>query len=134
MIKATLRAFLINGVALYLTAYYISGFNLPKELKILALVVLVFTLVHLLVKPILKLFMGPINFITFGLVSLALDVGILYGLTILFRQLSFTPWQSPEAMFLGIIIPAYNLNSIAVIIVSAISVNFVRTALSYLAS
>ncbi len=134
MIKAVLRAVLINTVALYATARYIEGFHLPNPGESLLLIILAFTGIHLFIKPILKLIFGPLNFLTFGLVSLILDVAILYGLALFFPTLSFSAWSFPGATVFGIILPAYNLTLIHSIIISAISINFIRTFLGYLAS
>lgn len=134
MIKAILRALLINTVALFVTARYIEGFHLPKPGETLLLVILAFTLIHIFVKPVLKLIFGPLNFLTFGLVSLGLDLVILYSLTIFFPAFSFSAWTFPGATVMGIIIPAYNLAIYHSIIVVALGINFIRSFLGYLAS
>ncbi|MBI4099647.1 phage holin family protein [Candidatus Microgenomates bacterium] len=134
MIKALIRAILINGVALFIATQFISGFHLTHGLESLAIVTVVFTIIHLVIKPILKLIFGAINFLTFGLFALALDVAILYALAIFLPQIGFTSWLFPGGEYAGIIIPAYNFNPIGSTIVSAIFINAVRTFLNYLAA
>lgn len=134
MIKGLIRAVLINGVALYLVSQYILGFHLTFGLKSLAVVTLVFTAIHLLVKPVLKMILGTLNFATFGLISLILDVGILYGLTAILPQISFSNWNFAGLEYFGFTVPVYNFNALGSTIVSAILINLVRTFLNYLAS
>lgn len=134
MIKGIIRAILINGVALFIASQYISGLHLRNGLESLAIVTLVFTAVHLIVKPVLKMVFGAINFLTFGLFSLAIDVAILYALTLFLPQISFSAWSFAGANIGGVIIPAYDFEKIGSTIVSAVLINVVRTFLTYLAS
>lgn len=134
MIKGIFRATLINGVALFVVSQSVSGFHLAYGLKSLVVVTLVFTTFHLLVKPVLKIVLGPLNFATLGLLFLALDVAILYALTIFLPQVSFSAWFFPGLEYFGFTIPAYDFNALGVTIISALIVNFIRTFLNYLAT
>lgn len=134
MLKNLIRIMLINGVALFLTSRYISGFHLNFAWQSLVVVTVVFTAIHLFVKPILGLFFGPINFLTFGSVSLALDVGILYILSVFFPQVSFSSWLFPGLTSFGFVIPAYQFPPLGSTIISALLINFVRGFLTYLAT
>ncbi len=134
MIKTLLRAILINGIALFLASQIITGFHLREDPKSLLIVVGVFTAIHFFVKPILGVFLGPINFLTLGLVSLAIDAAILYGLSVFLPYLTFSTWLFPGLTISGIILPAYHFNQIGSIIASAAVINLIRSFLSYLAS
>ncbi len=134
MIKSILRAFLINGVALYLTSQLISGFYLSSSWPGIAVITVAFTLAHLLIGPILKLLLGSLNFITFGLVGLAIDVLLLYVLGTYLAQISFSSWTFPGFASSRLIIPAYEFNWIGSTIASAVVINTVRSVLKYLSS
>src|SRR3989344_5791726 len=95
MFKKIIRSYLVNILALYLVSIYIGGFHLAKGWQSLLEVGAGFTLIHLLLRPILGLVTGPLNFLTFGLIGLILDAGLLYGLTMFFPEVFVTSWYFP---------------------------------------
>lgn len=132
MIKSVTRNYLINLFALWVTANYIGGFHLAEGLKSLLLVGAGFTLLHLLLKPILKLILGPINFLTLGLIDLVIDGGILYLLTLYFPQISITGWFFPGLVTNYFILPAWDFNIITSTVVAALTINVIRSVLCLL--
>lgn len=134
MIKAVIRSYLINIFALWATAQYIGSLRLPGDWQMFFLLALGFTALHLLVKPVLKIFLGPINFLSLGLVDLLLDGGILYLLTYYFPFAAIIPWIFPGLTFEGIIIPAIELNVITGAIAAALVINIIRGGLLVLVS
>lgn len=134
MIKTLLRSLLLNAGALFLASHYISGFHLVYAVKSFLIITLVFTAIHLFIKPILNLILGAVNFLTFGLVSLALDVLILYALTIFFPQISFSSWLFPGFEFANVTVAAYEFSALGSTIASAIIINIVRHFGNYLVS
>ena len=134
MIKGLIRALLINSVGLFLASQLISGFHLSYGIHSIFIVAVAFTAIHIFVKPLLNLFLGPINLLTLGLVSLAIDTAILYSLSVFLPQISFSNWQFIGVSSSGIVIPPYNFNPIGSTIISAILINLVRSALNFLAS
>jgi putative membrane protein len=71
---------LINMLAIYLAATAIPGFSAPFNLETLALVALILTGLNLIIKPVIKLLLIPIAWLTFGLSSLVVNLGILFVL------------------------------------------------------
>lgn len=130
MIKKILGSFLINLFALYVTSQLVNGFELQKEMRSLLILCAGFTLLHLLLRPILNLIFKPLNFLTLGFVGLLVDAALLYGLTVYFPQIRILPWDFPGLFLEGITIPARNLGTIEVTILSAFSINFIRSILS----
>lgn len=132
MIKSLVRSYIINVFALWLVTQYIGGLTLTLGWKSLLLVSLGFTAVHLVVKPILGIFLGVLNLLTLGLVGLVLDSLILYGLTLYFPQISISPWFFPGATIQGFVIPPYDFNVIGVTVLAAFIINLVRSIISAL--
>ena len=133
MIKKIVRLYLINIFSLWVVSSYIEGFRLAEGVKSLLMVGAGFTFLHILVGPIVKTILGPINFLTLGIINLIVDGGLLYLLTIYFPQVSITPWTFPGFDFQGLIIPVIYLNFWAGTLVSAAIINLVRGVLSFLA-
>lgn len=130
MIKHLVRSYLINIFALWVAAQYISGFHLAEGLKSLLIIGLGFTVLHLILKPILKLFLGAISFLTLGLIDLVIDGGILYLLTLYFPQISLSGWTFPGFSSVYLTLPSYDLPLIGTAIVSALVINVIRSILA----
>ncbi len=69
-------SWLINALALYITAYLIHGisFDRPQTLFVAALVI---GIINTLLKPILQLITLPITILTFGIFALIINTAML---------------------------------------------------------
>ncbi len=134
MIKSVIRSYLISLFALWVTASYIGSFHLANGFKSLLLVGLGFTFLHLLIRPIASLLLGPLNFLTLGLIGLVIDSFLLYGLTLYFPQVNITAWGFTGVEIQGFVIPPFNFSLITGTVLSAAIINVVRSTLSLLMS
>ena len=67
-----------NLLAFIVAKTYIAGFIVTGDLKQLLIVVAVFTAINILVRPILKLLLGPIIVLTLGIGLLIINALMLY--------------------------------------------------------
>jgi len=134
MVKSLVRAYLINLFALWVTSRIIGGFHLSEGLKSLLLVSGGFTLLYLILRPILHLFFGAFSFITFGLVGLIIDSGLLYLLTLYFPQVSVSSWSFSGWNSQYFNIPAYEFNVLLTTVISAFLINVIRSGLTSLST
>ena len=84
----------VNAVAIWLTSLFLSGVSLTEsegwdQVLVVGVVGLVFTLVNLIVKPIVSLFALPLTIITLGLFTLVINALMLLLTSWL---TSFTDW------------------------------------------
>ncbi len=124
--KSLIRSYLVNILALWLLAEYVGGFHLASGLKSLLVVGAGLTFIHLFIRPVIQAVTGPLNFFTFGLVGIIVDVGILYGLTLFFPEVWLSPWTFPGFTGMGIAIAPTALSLIGVAVVSAMVLNLIR--------
>lgn len=75
MIKNIIK-FLVNGFAVYVTAYLLSGVTV-YDFKVALVVALILATLNLLVKPILTTLSLPITILTLGLFSFVIDALIV---------------------------------------------------------
>jgi len=80
MITHLFAAIIGNGLALIAAAYFVHGFdlNLSTGWQAFAGLVGVLTVISLIIKPLLRLLLGPIIIITFGLFNVVINGGLLY--------------------------------------------------------
>jgi putative membrane protein len=75
--------FIVNGAAIWLASFLLSGLHLAEgedtgtQVLIVAVVALVFTLVNMIVKPLVKLLSLPLLILTLGLFSLVVNALML---------------------------------------------------------
>lgn len=75
--KNLLLALLGNAIALWLAAWLVPGIHLSSDFGQVLLVALIFGLVNAFVKPLVKLLALPFIFLSFGLLTLVINAGML---------------------------------------------------------
>lgn len=69
--------FLVNLSALMAAAYFISGFSITKNFQNLLTLTGTFTVINILIKPVLKLVFAPFIALSLGLFSLVINAIML---------------------------------------------------------
>jgi len=82
--KKLIIKWLIFAVVIMATCY-LPGIKVDN-FAFAMLIAAALTLVNIFIKPIIKLITFPINLVTFGLFNLAINWGILYGISYLIPQ------------------------------------------------
>lgn len=108
---------IINAVAIWVTAYIVSGLNFSGSLLDLLIVAVIFGLVNTFIRPIVKLFSLPITIVTLGLFTLVINALMLW----------ITVWLSP-ALSLG---GSFFQNAITVFL-GALIISIVSTILNWI--
>jgi putative membrane protein len=91
MLRRLLYAWIVNVAAIWIASIFIDGVDYAEDYWILIVTGLVFSLVNLLIKPIVKLLALPLVIVTFGIVLFFVNLLMLY----------ITAW----------IVPGFELNS-----------------------
>ncbi len=99
-------AVLANGLSLMAAAYFIQGFKLTSDLKEVALIALILTALNFILKPMLKLILGPIIILTLGLGLFFVNAIVIYILDILTKNLTIE--TIPALVFASLIVGTVN--------------------------
>ena len=83
MLKKIIITFIANGLGLYLATKYVSGVNIPLEIKEFSIVIAALTAINLFIRPFIKLIMTPIIILTFGVGIIFVNAATLYILEFL---------------------------------------------------
>ena len=84
---------LANALAIYLAAYFVTGFDFPHELqdwKLLLLAGLLLAIFNAVLKPVLKLISAPFIILTLGLFTLVINIALLWLLSQFLPQLTIS--------------------------------------------
>lgn len=124
-----LKALIIAAVAFYLAYQLVPtiklGSNYPNAFLIIAGIFLVAQIIH----PLFSLVLLPVNFLTFGLVSLLLNVTLVFAFLNFLPGFNIGPYNFPGASLEGLILPSINFNRIATIILVAVVITFAQKIL-----
>lgn len=95
-----------NAIGFLVADYFIAGFSVTKDPKQLLILAFVFALLNFILKPILKLVLGPIIILTLGLGILAINAGMLFLLDRFSENLTIA--TIPALVYASLIIGAVN--------------------------
>src|SRR3989338_6678224 len=130
--KKPLRHFVINTIALTLLTLILPGVSYSSNVLVLLTAALIFCLVNLVVKLILKIIFLPINLLTFGLAGWLIQVILLYLTTLLVSGFSISSYDIGPAVLLGIAIPKIYFSGIWSYIGSSFVLSFLSNLLYWM--
>jgi putative membrane protein len=88
MIGRLISLYLGNALAFLVAAFLIPGFDLIGSLKGFFLLILIVTVIHMIVRPVIKIVFSPIIIISLGLFNIVINALILYIVDIYSRNIS----------------------------------------------
>ncbi len=100
-------SYFVNFAAIFAATYFITDFKISGNIENLLIVIGVFTLINLFIKPILKMIAAPLIILTLGLASLIINALMLYGLTLL--DLNVTIASTEALIYATLIITLINV-------------------------
>lgn len=124
-IKEPFRILLANAAAIILTAVIIPSVDIKMDFYTIGLATLVFSLVHLILKPLIKIIAIPINFITLGLFDCIINAGLLYLVTYFVDGLTISGGNL-YVNALGITIPNIYLEWYWMLLLAAIVIGVIK--------
>ncbi|MEX2033210.1 MAG: phage holin family protein [Candidatus Colwellbacteria bacterium] len=83
ILKKFALLFVANAIALYLATLFVGGVNIPLELQSFAVVVAVLTLIHLFIRPLIRIALTPLIILTLGLAGILVNALTLYLLDLI---------------------------------------------------
>lgn len=131
--KSLLRSFLINTLAIFFAAQIITGLSYGHRWETLVSAGLSLTLVNLLVKPVIKLLTLPINLLTLGVFSWAVDVLMLFIVTLLVPGFSISAFPFAGFSASGFVVPAFYVSAFLSFLFSSVAISFISSFLFWLA-
>jgi uncharacterized membrane protein YvlD (DUF360 family) len=110
--KHLVRIFLFHIFALWILKELYAGFDIVGGIANVLIAGFVLSLLMLITKPILKILFIPINFLTFGIAGLFIDVIVVYLLTLLMPEVIVSQATIPGFSWAGFVVPSVHLTYI----------------------
>jgi len=128
-VRHYLKSLIIAAISFYAAYNLIPTIGLGPDPKNFAIVILGVLVTSVIIHPIFSLVLLPINILTFGLLSLVLNIALLYSLARFLPGFSISSYNFPGASIEGFVIPATNLNQIESLIAAAVIITIVQKIL-----
>lgn len=134
MLHRLIRYYVFILFSLYLTSFFlVRGFIIPLDLAVYLRISFLFSVLSVLIKPVLKVIFFPVNMLTLGLFSFFLNAFILYILKILAPEVRFTTTFYPGFSSAGFLVPAVSLNTPWTVLAASFSLTVLDKFLNWLA-
>lgn len=114
-----LRSLLSAAAAIFTVSYIIPGISYQGDLQVFLAATLIFALFHLLVKPVLNLVALPLNFLTFGLASFFINVGLFYAVSYFVPGFTIESFGFAGLHWGSLAVPSFNFSILATTILGA---------------
>lgn len=118
--------------SLLVTSKLLPGLELEGGLRTYFYSTLVFMLINALIVPVLKIMFLPLNLLTLGLFSWAVNVLALYLLTTVVPQVRIVSYFFSGTTINGFTIPPMDLNVLYVAIIASFVIGFTSHFLQWL--
>lgn len=123
--KTLIRYYLINLGALWLTSTLVSGFVYEGGLPTLLKAALVFALINLILLPLLRILLLPLNLLTLGFFAWVTNVLALYFLVRIVPNLHLTSSYLPGMQVGGFSIQAISLSAFWTAVIASLVIGVV---------
>ena len=130
--KKPLKHFILNAVAILILSNLLPGVSFGGDLKTLLLAALILSLINVLVKPLLKIVLLPINLITFGIAGWFIQVITLYLTTLLVDGFSISEYVLGPATLMGITLPKVHFSGFWAYFGSAFTLSIISNFLYWI--
>lgn len=131
--KTLLRYFLINLSSLWVTTKIIPGLTYTGGIKSLFLGAGAFMVINMILVPLLRILLLPLNLLTLGLFAWITNVLALYALTTVVSDFQLIPYTFAGLYYNGLMIPSYDLSPFLVAIVASFFIGVITHFLQWLA-
>jgi len=130
--KKILKVYIIELLSLYFLTQIVSGLQFEGGIKTFLLTALALTLATYSVKPIINLFILPLNLITFGLFRWLSSAIILFLITQVITNFKIEKFFFPGFKNVWVDIPQLNVSGIGAIILYSLALSILSSIFRWL--
>jgi uncharacterized membrane protein YvlD (DUF360 family) len=115
--------------SLWITSQILPTLTVSGGWQAFLIAAVTFSVLMLLVAPVLRILFIPVNLLTFGLLSWVVNVVVLYLLTVFVTDVRINSWEYLGGNWQGFIIPQMTLKYPIALILSSFSLTFISNML-----
>lgn len=122
--KYLIRVFLFNVFALWLTSQLLPALVFTGDWRMVLFAGFVLSILMVFVKPLLKILFLPVNILTLGLMSWAVNVVVIFLLTFIVPEVRITDWNFPGVVWNGFVVPPFQISYILSLVLVTFLITF----------
>lgn len=130
--KTLLRYYLINLASLWISTSLVDGLKYAGGIPTLLTGGLVFTIINIILVPLLKILLLPLNILTLGLFSWITNVLALFILTKTVSEFTLAPYHFSGFSLYGFSVAGFELNTFWVAVVASLIIGVITHFLHWL--
>ncbi len=130
--KKLLRYYFINLLSLWATTQFVPGLTYSGGVNTLFLGAGAFAIINILLVPLLKILLLPLNLLTLGFFSWITNVLALYALTTAVSGFYLVPYRFNGIIGQGFSIPPFDLNTFWVAVLASVTIGVITHFLQWL--
>jgi putative membrane protein len=130
--KGIIRSYIINLGSLYLITQVIPAVSITDGLKGLLIGSLAFMVANLILVPLLKVLLLPLNLLTLGLFAWFANVLAFYFMVSVVPYFKINIYHFSGVYFEGFTIPAIDLSVFQVVIIASLLLGFIIHFINWL--
>lgn len=127
--KRPFRLFIFSCFALFVTAWWNKGFILPTQTLAFVELAGILALIFLVVNPIAKIVLFPLNMLTFGFFGFILYIFFIHLLSTYYHLFGLTAWHFPGVSLWIVTVPSLSLNYLSNLVLSSLSLSSIINTL-----
>ena len=127
--KTILRSFIISLAAPYIVYLLIPAVSIGTDPKNPLIIAGAFLLASQVANPFFSIILLPINILTHGLVTLVVNIALIFAFLNFLPGFFIAPYHFPGLNIQGIIIPASNFNSFETLFIVAFAITLIKKVL-----
>ncbi|MFH0936814.1 MAG: phage holin family protein [Candidatus Daviesbacteria bacterium] len=130
--KSILRNYLVNLGALWITTQIFPALSITEGLKGLLIGALAFMAANILLVPLIKILLLPLNLLTVGIFSWLINVLAFYLLIKIIPNFQISTYYFSGLYYEGFSIPGMELSSLQVVVVAALLIGAIIHFINWL--
>jgi len=130
--KKLILYFITSGVSLAATAYIVPGISISGSFQGLAIVTVVFTIVTVVIKPILKALALPIEIATLGLFTIVINTFLFLVVDFFLVPITITSFWFPGIAYGPLIIAPVRIPALVTAFIGSMLISSISAVLVWL--
>ncbi len=122
--KKLIQRFLVTTITFYFLISFYPGLTGPSNYQPLIIAASIYLFLELIIKPLLKVFLIPINILTFGLASFFVNIILLYIFLIIFPDINVVPFSLGPFQYNNITIPTLHFGYWSSLVLTSFLLSF----------
>ncbi|MBU3935669.1 phage holin family protein [Patescibacteria group bacterium] len=132
MLRKLLKFTLVTTYALLAHNQIWQNLTFDPPILVLIKVAFILSLFEIILKPIIKLLLLPINILTLGTIRLFINTLGLYLAVFFIEGFSVSDISTPASVFLGLSLPHFQFNGFFAYLVSSLTINLILSIFSFI--